>query len=53
MPLGRFLDMMPTSVNVVGDMVVTTLVADKVGALDRAVFQQSEPLDEAEIHNYK
>ena len=49
----RLHDMMRTSVNVIGDMVVTTLVADKVGALDRAVFQQSEPLDEAEIHNYK
>jgi Na+/H+-dicarboxylate symporter len=38
----RLLDMMRTSVNVTGDIVVTTIVADRLNELDRAVYQQSD-----------
>jgi len=38
----RLLDMMRTSVNVTGDVVVTTMVADQLGELDNAVFLQTE-----------
>ncbi len=38
----RILDMMRTVVNVTGDAVVTTIVADKVGKLDRAVFDDPD-----------
>lgn len=34
----RLLDMMRTSVNVTGDIVVTTIVAQKVGALDESIL---------------
>lgn len=35
----RIIDMMRTVVNVTGDAVVTTIVAQKVGKLDRSVFE--------------
>ncbi|MEM1006197.1 MAG: dicarboxylate/amino acid:cation symporter [Pseudomonadota bacterium] len=38
----RILDMMRTVVNVTGDAVVTTIVADQVGKLDRAVFNDPD-----------
>ncbi|MBP7901112.1 MAG: cation:dicarboxylase symporter family transporter, partial [Gammaproteobacteria bacterium] len=34
----RLLDMLRTSVNVTGDIVVTTIVAQKVGALDESIL---------------
>jgi len=38
----RIIDMMRTVVNVTGDAVVTTIVAQKVGKLDRAVFNDPD-----------
>lgn len=37
----RIIDMMRTVVNITGDAVVTTIVADRVGKLDRAVFNDA------------
>jgi len=39
----RLLDMMRTSVNVIGDIVVTTIVADRLEALDREQYLNEKP----------
>ncbi|MCL5797103.1 MAG: dicarboxylate/amino acid:cation symporter [Gammaproteobacteria bacterium] len=38
----RLLDMMRTSVNVIGDIMVTTIVAERLDALDHSLFLQLE-----------
>ncbi len=44
MGVDRILDMSRTAVNVVGDAVCTTIVADKEGMLDRKVFESDAPV---------
>jgi Na+/H+-dicarboxylate symporter len=38
----RIVDMMRTVVNITGDAVVTTIVGQRVGKLDRAVFDDAQ-----------
>lgn len=49
----RLLDMMRTSVNVTGDIVVTTIVAKKLDALDESVFISDTSQEDSTASSYK
>jgi len=46
----RLLDMTRTAVNVTGDSVITCIVADREGELDRNVFYSRTPRIEADAN---